>query len=107
MQASEDNLTSRNGRKFTKLLPAVSAQALLYSPGVAPSLALETDFLPTRAEKGLPTFIVDVLFPIKALGAVFKIALIEVDGPHHTLVSQVSHEELQSDQGKDTQAEHC
>ena len=85
--------------------PFFLAQALLYSPGVAPSFTLETDFLPTLAEKGLPTFIVDVLFPIKALGAVFKIALIEVDGPHHTLVSQVSHEELQPHQGKDAQAE--
>lgn len=64
-------------------------------------------FLPSLAsEKGPPTFIVDVLFPVEAFGAIFKIALIEVDGPHHTLVPQVSHEELQSDQGKDTQAKH-
>ena len=87
--------------------PFFLAQALLYSPGVAPSFAPEVDVLPTLAEKGLPTFIVDVLFPVKALGAVFEIALGEVDGPHHTLVAQVPHEELQSDQGKDAQAKHC
>lgn len=59
------------------------------------------------AEKGLPTFIVDILFPIKAFGAIFQVAIIEVYGPHNTLVSQVAHEQLQSDQGKHTQAEHC
>lgn len=59
------------------------------------------------AGKGPPTFIIDILFPIKASGAIFQIALIEVYGPHNTLVSQVSHEKLQSNQGKNAQAEHC
>lgn len=59
------------------------------------------------AENGPPTFIVDIFFPIKAFGAIFQIALVEVYGPHDALVSQVAHEQLQSNQGKHTQAEHC
>lgn len=53
-----------------------------------------------------PTFIVDVFFPVKASGAIFKIALVKVYGPHHTLVSKIPHEQLQANQGENTQAEH-
>lgn len=50
------------------------------------------------------TFIVDVLIPVKVLRAV-GVGLGHVDRPDHTLLAQVSHEELQSDEGKDAQAE--
>lgn len=45
----------------------------------------------------LLTIIQDVIRPIEALG--------HVDWPEHTLVAQVSHEELETDEGKDAQAE--
>lgn len=61
--------------------------------------------LPSR-RGGTPTFIVDILLPVEASGAVLQIALVEVYGPHDTLVSKVPHEELQANQGEDTQAEH-
>lgn len=54
-----------------------------------------------------PTFIVNILLPVKASGAVLEIALVEVYGPYDTLVSKVPHEELQANQGENTQAEHC
>lgn len=50
------------------------------------------------------TFIVDVLIPVKVLRAV-GVDLGHVDRPDHALLAQVSHEELQADEGKDAQAE--
>lgn len=45
----------------------------------------------------LLTFIHDVLIPVDGLGG--------VDWPDHTLVAQVAHEKLETNEGKDTQAE--
>lgn len=58
------------------------------------------------AKEGTPTFIVDIFFPVEASGAVLEIALVEVYGPYDTLVPKVPHEELQANQGENTQAEH-
>lgn len=51
----------------------------------------------------LLTFVHDVLIPVKGLAAV--VALGDVDWPEHTLVAQVAHEELETDEGEDAQAE--
>lgn len=53
----------------------------------------------------LLTVVHDVLIPVKALAAVGQVALCDVDWPDHTLVAQVAHEELETDEGKDAQAE--
>lgn len=53
----------------------------------------------------LLTVVHDVLVPVKALAAVGQVALGDVDWPDHTLVAQVAHEELETDEGKDAQAE--
>lgn len=53
----------------------------------------------------LLTIVHDVLIPVKALAAIGQVALGNVDWPDHTLVAQVAHEELETDKGKDTQAE--
>lgn len=50
------------------------------------------------------TVIVDVLIPVKVLRAV-GVGLGHVDRPDHALLAQVSHEELQANEGKDAQAE--
>lgn len=53
----------------------------------------------------LLTVVVDVLLPVKALAAVVQKSLVKVDRPDHTLLAQVAHEELETNQGKDAQAE--
>lgn len=53
----------------------------------------------------LLTVVHDVLIPVKALAAVGQVAVCQVKWPDHTLVAQVAHEELKTDEGKDTQAE--
>lgn len=53
----------------------------------------------------LLTVVHDVLIPVKALAAVGQVAFGGVDWPEDTLLAQVAHEELETDEGKDTQAE--
>lgn len=53
----------------------------------------------------LLTVVHDVLIPVKALAAVGQVALCDVNWPDHALVAQVAHEELETDEGKDAQAE--
>lgn len=54
----------------------------------------------------LLTLVRDVLVPVEALAAVGQVALGDVDRPDHTLLAQVTHEELETDEGKDAQAEN-
>ena len=51
------------------------------------------------------TIVHDVVIPVEALAAVGQVNLGGVDRPDHTLVAQVAYEELETDEGKDTQAE--
>ena len=79
---------------------------------------------PLASPPSLLTFIIDVGIPVKGIiagpallavpgvvtvpGVVAKphaVGVIEGRGPAHTLLPQVSHEELQPHQGKDAQAE--
>lgn len=53
----------------------------------------------------LLTIVHDVLIPVKALAAIGQVGLGAVDRPDHTFVAQVAHEELQTDEGEDAQAE--
>lgn len=53
----------------------------------------------------LLTIVHDVLVPVKALAAVGQVALCDVNRPDHALVAQVAHEELETDEGEDAQAE--
>ena len=51
------------------------------------------------------TVVHDVLIPLEPFAAIAQIAFGGVDGPDDTLLPQIAHEELQANQGKDTEAE--
>lgn len=53
----------------------------------------------------LLTGVHNVLIPVKTLGAIIQECLVEVDWPDDTLLAQVPHEKLETNEGKDTQAE--
>ncbi len=52
------------------------------------------------------TVIHDVLIPVECMGAIVRVYFCYVDGPDDTLLPQISHEELQTNEGKDTEAEN-
>lgn len=111
-RASEHHPTSRRGHASQSYLQqhwrSFPAQLPVLTPrGGFRLCKLGIHFPFSSCREGPPTYVVDILVPIEAFGAIFKIALVEVYGPHDTLVPQVPHEQLQSDQGKNTQAEHC
>lgn len=51
------------------------------------------------------TIVTDVLIPVKALAAIVQVCFVQIDWPINTLLAQVAHEELETNEGKDTQAE--
>lgn len=68
-------------------------------------ILLDRSQLTVGEAASLLTVVHDVLIPVKALAAVGQVGLGDVDWPDHTLVAQVAHEELETDEGKDAQAE--
>lgn len=75
-------------------------------PVLAYGLTLTSPPLPGRLwQRSALTLVHDVLVPVEALAAVGQTGLGDVDGPEHTLVAQVAHEELEADEGEDAQAE--
>ena len=54
----------------------------------------------------LLTVVHDVLVPVKGLAAIGRVAVGDVNWPDHTLVTQIAHEKLEANEGKDAQAEN-
>lgn len=72
--------------------------------------ALEASQSPAQAPRRVHTWIVEVevqRVPDQAIGLHGAVGTIDLREVAHTLVPQVAHEELQANEGEDTEAEDC